>query len=591
MAYHPRVRIRVALTSGLCLCASHFVCAAEGGMRVLHHQAVQITSHSELGPAEHVTFDAYGRRFELSVKPNERIRRAINTSTTTAMPLEGTVDGANASWVRVTRSSSGWRGIIYDGSDLYAVEPASDISGATVEPLAVSGSAPVVYRLSDALLPVEEMSCEIVQPDGTLSSPAPSTTAADAFSALSSELHIQAAASELVAMKQVRVGVVGDFEFVSLFKNTGTSVDDAIISRMNVVDGIFTSEIGVKISLAPSTLFTSSSDPFTKSKASDLLTELRTWRGNTKAQLASGLSHLMTGRDLDGDTVGIAYIGSVCDGSNASSLSEGRRSTTQSALIAAHEIGHNFGAPHDGENGACQSTPQTFLMAPRLNGSDQFSACSIAQIQPIVNTARCLTAYVPPDASLIIPNPTVSAVVGTSFVASFSIQASGDDASKDVSITATLPATLTIQSVTANGGSCTNGAGTATCTLGALPAGDTRQMDLTLTATEAGSLSIGLALDSSNDANAANDTGTITVAASSTTTTSPNPPAAGGSSNGGGGGGGGRIDLLLLVLLGALRFAPWFDSTNRGHHVRSKAFPRRRPLPERSRASSRSLHG
>ena len=46
------------------------------------------------------------------------------------------------------------------------------------------------------------------------------------------------------------------------------------------------------------------------------------------------------------------------------------------------------------------STPQTFLMAPRLNGSDTFSACSIAQMQPTVNNASCLSTYDPPDVSL-----------------------------------------------------------------------------------------------------------------------------------------------------------------------------------------------
>jgi hypothetical protein len=410
----------------------------------------------------------------------------------------------------------------------------------------------VVYRLSDALLPVDQMSCDIVQPDG-------SSTAADAFAQLSQELHTQAAASEALAMKQVRVGVIGDFEFVSQFNSTQTTPEDAIVARMNIVDGIFTSQLGVKISLAPPTLFTTASDPFTKTKASDLLMELRTYRGKTQAQLALGLSHLMTGRDLDGDTVGIAYIGSVCDNSNASSLSEGRRTTTQSALIAAHEIGHNFGAPHDGETGACQSTPQTFLMAPRLNGSDQFSACSVQQIQPVVSAARCLSAYVPPDASLVIANPSLQATVGAPIVASFLVQALGDDPSNNVMMTATLPTSLNIQSVSANGGTCTNGAGTATCTLGTLAAGDTRQIDLTITPTEAGALNINLVLDSSNDANSADDTGTIAVTASSTGTVSPTPPATGGSTSSGGSGGGGRLDLTLLALLlstALRRYAP-----------------------------------
>jgi hypothetical protein len=552
--------IAALLLSSLPLVAS----AATGDFRVLHHQAVQVKSRADVGATEHVSFDAYGRRFELTLAPNERIRRAMSGDNAT-MPLLGTVDGAKASWVRITRSDSGWRGMIFDGESLYAIEPAADVAGVTVEPLTVSGSAPVVYRLDDAVLPASEMSCEIAQPDTP-------STATDAFNKISTELRIQAAASELAAIKQVRVGVVADYEFTTQFTG-GATPEDAIIARMNVVDGIFTSQLGVKVALAPPTIFRTASDPFTKTKAADLLSELRTYRRGSAAQLALGLSHLMTGRDLDGDTVGIAYIGTVCENENAASLSEGRRPTAQASLIAAHEIGHNFNAPHDGETGACVNTPQTFLMAPRLNGNDQFSACSIAQIQPLVSTRQCLTAYVPPDASLEITNPLLQATVGTAFVASFIVRAVGDDASNEVAVTATLPSSLTIASVTANGGTCTTGAGTATCTLGTLAAGDTRQVDMNLTATETGSVSVSLALDSSNDANAGNDAGTITIAASGTPAANPTPPPSSGTSTpGGGGGGGGRLDLALLALLCAsavwrLRAGRW-NRERRGTSLR-----------------------
>jgi hypothetical protein len=525
---------------------SHAAWSADHEFRVLHHESVQLESRAEVGAAEHLTFDAYGRRFELSVTPNERIRRGIASVNTRTMPLQGSVDGVPGSWVRITRSASGWRGLIFDGRGLYAIETAQDLAGFTVEPLDASGAAPIVYRLADAELPLDVMSCEIVQPDTP-------PTAASAFESITHELHAQAA--QLAAMKQVRVGVVGDYEFVTQFA-PGTTPEDAIVARMNIVDGIFTTQAGVKISLAPPTLFRMPSDPFTKTKASDLLTELRTYRNGSAAQKALGITHLMTGRDLDGDTVGIAYIGSVCQGANAASLSEGRRSTTQSALIAAHEIGHNFNAPHDGEAGACASTPTTFLMAPRLNGSDQFSACSIEQMQPVINNATCLTAYTPPDASLEIANPALQATVGTAFVASFVVRATGDDASADVNVMAAIPASLTIQSVTANGGTCTSGAGTASCSLGSLAAGDTRQIDLNLTPTEAGSLTLNVSIDSSNDPNSSNDTGTITVTASGTSTPAPNPPPTGGTSTAaGGGGGGGRVDLTLLGLLGTALLA------------------------------------
>ena len=53
------------------------------------------------------------------------------------------------------------------------------------------------------------------------------------------------------------------------------------------------------------------------------------------AQTVTGVTHLMTGRDLDGNVVGISYMNSVCNGDSADSLSEGAHSTLESALIAA----------------------------------------------------------------------------------------------------------------------------------------------------------------------------------------------------------------------------------------------------------------
>ncbi len=107
-------------------------------------------------------------------------------------------------------------------------------------------------------------------------------------------------------MKQVRIGVVADYEFVTQFANS--TPEDAIVARMNIVDGIFSSQLGVKVSLGTPTLFRSASDPFTKSKASELLAELADYRFGSQAQQQYGITHLMTGRDLDTTTVGIAYL-------------------------------------------------------------------------------------------------------------------------------------------------------------------------------------------------------------------------------------------------------------------------------------------
>src|SRR5262249_51326758 len=146
------------------------------------------------------------------------------------------------------------------------------------------------------------------------------------------------------------------------------------------------------------------------------------------------------------------------------------------------------------------------------------------QIQPVIAAAKCLTAYAPPDASIDVAAPTLQATVGTPLVASFSVHSVGDDASANVSVTVTLPSTVTIQSISANGGTCTRGAGTASCSLGNLAAGDSRQVDLNVTPTAAGTLTLNLAVDSSNDPNASNDTGSIALIAAAGAPTQPTTP-------------------------------------------------------------------
>jgi len=275
--------------------------------------------------------------------------------------------------------------------------------------------------------------------------------------------------------------------------------------------------------------------------------------------MATGVTHLMTGRDLDGNVVGISYMNSVCNGDSADSLSEGAHSALESALIAAHELGHNFNAPHDGEKGACQSTPTSFLMAPKINYSDQFSACSVTQISARIQTASCLTPYEAPDVRVEVPAALVGAVANSTFTVSFTAHAIGDDASNSVTANVSLPSGIAFVSATAAGGNCTVQGQTISCTLGNMAPQETRQVDLTLTSSTVGSSVASVAVASPNDYVSTNNSADVTIQI----TASPPPPTPtppGGTANASsnaGGGGGGAMDLSVLgVLMGLVGLSP-----------------------------------
>jgi hypothetical protein len=336
-------------------------------------------------------------------------------------------------------------------------------------------------------------------------------TAEQSFEQVGAQLQALAAT---LPTQQIEVAVVADFEFSNLAFAGGLTPEAAIAARMNVVDGIYSSQVGVKVVVTDVTVFRSEADPFTSTTAaSTLLNELGTWRRATPSQAARGLTHLLTGRDLDGSTVGIAFLGSLCSARGGAGLTQGTLSQTNSALVIAHEMGHNFGAPHDAETGsACEATPATFLMAPGLNGSNQFSQCSLERIGPVVAAARCVTALSVPDAALELP-AAPRRLRGVPFDYSFEVRSAGAASVEGLVATVTLPAGVVANGSTiAGGGSCASGAnGTLTCSLGALAAQSTRAITLNLTGQQAGAPILRVALTAANDGVATNDAAQVVL--------------------------------------------------------------------------------
>lgn len=493
----------MAAIAAICFSSALFA-ADSNGVIVSHYEKLQrlsFESHVSLtnpkiggaGPVK-LSFDALGRTFDLRLEPNTGL---LPASSDTAYSQElkiyrGRLAGKPASWVRVVIFEGMPRGLIWDGEQMFAIEAPGD----SVLPL----TEPVIYRLADTLISPGTLSCG----DVSLS-----TNGATHFQKLMGELSA-AKAQAPGAGSEINFGVIGDFEFTD---SMGSGADAAIIARLNNVDGIFSEQLGVQINVQVLETFSGSADPFTDTlDAGTLLNELATYRQNTPAQNSQGLTHLYTGRNLDTSTVGIAFGGALCRTKFGAGLSEGNRGTTFDSLIAAHEIGHNFGAPHDGEVGsACEAESQTFIMAPSINGSDQFSACSITQMQDDIAAAACITALPSVDITVSFNGQSPSPLLGTSVTLTFDVTNNGITQATNVAVDVTLPGNVSFISAATSVGACSSGAGTVSCPLGDVPGGSGRTVTVTSRAIVVGAGVFNVTVSADADDNLGNNQAAVQI--------------------------------------------------------------------------------
>jgi MprA protease rhombosortase-interaction domain-containing protein len=442
-------------------------------LRVLYAEPLAVSTATAPG-AQKITqatpfvFTAYSRRFELVLEDNARLLRAaprhIQQRLGEMQPLRGTVSNVPDSWVRLTRSATGYSGAFWDGSELYVIAPRQTIESSLLTPLPPSAATSVIYRLSDTQGGPLTKSCALAG-DGR-----PVTPLAG-YRGLIRELKAVAAAS--AADRQIEVSVVGDVEFNARY---GGNAANRMVEYMNVVDGIFSSQVGVNILPTDFITFTAEPDPFAAAEAGVLITDFANYRNDTPAVRSRGLAHLFTGRQLLGNTIGVAYLGALCEPREGVGLTE-YSSFIESALVTAHEIGHNFGAPHDNEQGSpCASTPFGYIMEPGFNYSSTFSQCSLQQMQPHMAVASCITASPTHDVGIDIPDDVISGIVNQPVDVVADVTASGDVASSNVVVSAQFDSGVSAFSASMPGAQCYGGGSSINCVLPSLSVGETRRM-------------------------------------------------------------------------------------------------------------------
>lgn len=448
-----------------CACAllamsSTLFASTVDGITISHYEPMERMSFQRNGVAVQqklqgmqpvsLSFDAMGRSFELELESNSSL--LLGASRTVlgdgVAVYRGRIAGNPDSWTRIVVAEGIPRGLIWDGNELFAVEAPDDG--------VLSSDGPVIYRLADVNVAPGSMSC------GSAAFP---SNGSAMFKTIVNELGA-AVQNGPGAVEELTLGAIGDFEFTSAM---GANAEAAIATRLNNVDGIFSQQLAIQLTVETIQTFSDAADPFSdESNSGNLLDELADYRFNTPAQSQQGLTHMFTGKNLDGSTVGVAFIGALCSRQFGAGLAEGVRGATVDSLIAAHEIGHNFGADHDGDAaGSCPAEGSTFLMAPSVGvNNNTFSPCSIGVMQAEAASASCITALPSIDMTVNASGQPSSVLLGNAANITFDVTNNGTVGATGVAATVSLPNNVSFIAASASQGTCTNGASSVSCTLG-----------------------------------------------------------------------------------------------------------------------------
>jgi hypothetical protein len=185
-------------------------------------------------------------------------------------------------------------------------------------------------------------------------------------------------------LKVAELACDADYEYYSTYGSV-SAVEARIHSVVDAINLQYELQVGITHEVSTIIVRTSPSQPYNSTDPLTLLVEFRDeWNANHTG-ISRDVAHLFTGKQLDGNVIGIAYLGVICNAYYGYGLSQSDFSSSFASVsdLTAHELGHNWNANH------CSCT--SYTMNPYITASNAFEpTMTIPAIEAFRDSRTCL---------------------------------------------------------------------------------------------------------------------------------------------------------------------------------------------------------